>query len=431
LLARRLWPDLPLAAVLAPWLLFGCLFWAGFSTLVQFDLLLVFCTLLGMFGMLRAARGLGSGWLMVGAAVGLGMLAKGQVVLLPLLSVALLGHFWVERARLMGWMCWYGGLFSALLLGALIGLAWALPAAQAGGAEYRQAILWGQVAERLVDSFAHRRPVWWYLPWLPVLLLPWSLWPPLWRALRRLWQERQADRGLRFVFAWFVPVLLVLSLVSGKQVKYLLPIFPALALLGAYALARAADVRLPRRQWLAGSLLAAPILLFVAAGRHGLGAPPHWVDALQPAWGEAFLVAAVLWWLWRPVGLENAVAALALAGLVLLGGLHIAVLRAAAPAYDLRAISERLAQLQAEQRPIAHVGKYHSQFHFLGRLREPLEAITPPEALDWARAHPDGYLVVYFDIWPGPREGAEYIQDYRGDPADLALWSAEKLLAVR
>lgn len=434
LLARRLWPERPLAATVAPWLLFGCLFWAGFSTMVQFDLLVVWCTLLGMLGVLRAARGLGTGWLIVGLAIGLGMLAKGPVVLLPLLSVGLLGRLWVDPGRLKGWHCWYGGLLSALVLGALLGLAWALPAAQAGGEEYRQALFWGQISGRLVNSFAHRAPFWWYLPWLPLLLLPWSLWPPLWVALRQLWRERAGDRdaqrSVRLLLAWTVPVLLVLSLVSGKQVKYLLPFFPALALLGGYALARTSAVRFPNRQWLAALLLATPVLLFVVAGIHNLGTRPHWADALQPAWGEAFLAAAVLWWLWRPRDLATAVRSLALAGVVLIGGLHIAVLRVAAPAYDLRAISARIAALQAEQRPIAHVGKYHSQFHFLGRLREPLEVIAPDEVLDWAAAHPQGYLVVYFDIWPGPREGAEHLQDYRGDSDDLALWSAAKLLAA-
>ncbi|MBI5039876.1 MAG: glycosyltransferase family 39 protein [Gammaproteobacteria bacterium] len=161
LLARRLWPDRLTAAVLAPWLLFGCVFVAGFGTLTQFDLLIVFCTLLGMLGLLRAATGLGTGWLIVGVAIGLGLLSKGPVILVHVLPAALLGHFWVDRARLKGWVCWYGGTLAALLLGALIALAWALPAAQAGGEAYRNAIFWGQTAERVVDSFAHKAPFWW------------------------------------------------------------------------------------------------------------------------------------------------------------------------------------------------------------------------------------------------------------------------------
>ena len=34
----------------------------------------------------------------------------------------------------------------------------------------------------MVQAFAHQRPFWWYLPVLPLILLPWTLWLPLWRA---------------------------------------------------------------------------------------------------------------------------------------------------------------------------------------------------------------------------------------------------------
>lgn len=433
-LARRLWPDQSAAATLAPWLLFGCVFVAGFTTLTQFDLLIVFCTLLGMLGMQRAATGLGSGWLIVGLAIGLGLLSKGPVILLHLLPAALLGHLWVDRACLKGWMCWYGGTFAALLLGALIALAWALPAAEAGGEAYRNAIFWGQTAERMVDSFAHKAPVWWYLPWLPVLLLPWALWPPLWRAARTAGRAAWRERPVRFLLCWALPVFIAMSLISGKQVKYLLPIFPALALLGAYWLARAEQDWRPRRQWLATALLAAPALLFAFAAVRDLGARLHWAGAIEPLWGFAFAVAALLWWLWRPRTLAAAVRALALAGVVVLVGIHACVLRVAAPAYDLHAMSAHIAAIQAAHRPVLHVGKYHGQFHFLGRLEHPLGELPPiPEqVLAWARMHPDGYLVLYYDQWPRPllRENAEFTQDFRGDPGDLALWSAEKLLAA-
>lgn len=432
LLARRLWPERPSAAALAPWLLFGCVFFAGFATLTQFDLLVVFCTLLGMLGLQRAATGAGSGWLVVGLAIGLGVLGKGPVILLHVLPAALLGRLWVDRARIGGWGGWCGGLTAAVLLGAAIALAWALPAAQASGPDYQRAIFWGQTADRMVDSFAHRQPVWWYLPWLPVLLLPWTLWPPLWRALRG---GIVAGRAGRFLLCWALPVLAALSLISGKQVKYLLPVFPALALLAAGALARAPDVLSSRgllyRQGLAAALLGAPALLFGTLLLRDSGTRVHWVADIEPLWGLVFPGAAALWWRWRPAGLMGRVQGLALAGAVLLVGLHVSVLRVAAPAYDLRAFGARLAELQAAGHPVAHVGKYHGQFHFPGRLRAPLTVIGPPAAADWARAHPDGYLVLYCDQMPGPCASGERVQDYRGDADDLALWAAGKWLAAQ
>lgn len=431
-LARRLWPERPMAAQLAPWLLFGCLFYAGFLTLTQFDLLIVVCTLLGMFGLLRAADGYGSGWLLAGLALGLGLLSKGPVILLQVLPAALLGPLWVDRGRLRGWHCWYGGLIAAVLLGAAIVLAWALPAAQAGGEAYRQAIFWGQTAERVVDSFAHQQPFWWYLAWLPALLLPWTLWPPLWRAAHAAGGGILRERSVRFLLCWAVPVVVLMSLVSGKQAKYLLPMFPALALLAAYWLARLPDMRLPRRQWLASLLLLLPAIVFAAAALQDLGARLHWAGGLQPAWGWLYVLLALLWWLWRPQSAATALRSLALAGAVLLVALHLTLLHTAAPAYDLRGFSARLGELQAARHPIAHVGKYHAQFHFLGRLREPLAEIQVKDARRWARAHPDGYLIIYCDQWPGwPCAAGEQVQDYRGDADDLALWPAEKFLAAQ
>ena len=430
LLARRLWPDRPTAAVLAPWLLFGCLFVAGFGTLTQFDLLIVFCTLLAVFGLLRAAVGLGTGWLIVGVAIGLGLLSKGPVILVSVLPAALLGHLWVDRARLKGWVCWYGGIVAAVLLGALIALAWAMPAAQAGGEAYRNAIFWGQTAERVVDSFAHRAPFYWYLPWLPVMLLPWTLWPPLWRGLRRI----ELKRSIRLLLCWAVPVLLIMSAISGKQHKYLLPMFPALALLGAYALAGLELEWRPRRQGLAALLLALPAGVFGLAAMTDLGKRVYWAAALDPLWAIPFLLAAMLWWRWRPSTLVAAVQALALAGVLAIVGLHLSVLRVAAPAYDLHEMSARIAALQKARHRVLYVGKYHDQFQFLGRLKRPLRELppNPQRVLQWAQKNPDGYLVLFYDQWPKPlpRAQAEYSQDYRGDRDDMALWSARKLVAA-
>ena len=54
---------------------------------------------------------------------------------------------------------------------------------------------------------------------------------------------------------FLVGTLLIMSAISGKQQKYLLPMFPALALLGAYALAGLEHEWRPRRQALAALLL--------------------------------------------------------------------------------------------------------------------------------------------------------------------------------
>ena len=244
-LARRLWPG-PAgrdAARLAPAILLGTALWAAFGTLTMFDMPLTFFTLLGMHGGLAAARAMDQGrrawrgFALLGLAIGLGVLAKGPAILLHVLPAVVLAPLWRTPATAGGrWGRWYGGLGLAVLLGAAIARAWAIPAALAGGSAYREAILWGQTAGRMAHSFAHAHPFWWYLPLLPLLLAPWVLWPRLWRALPAL----RGDAGARFCLAWALPVFLAFSLISGKQAQYLLPIFPPLALLAARALSIAA-----------------------------------------------------------------------------------------------------------------------------------------------------------------------------------------------
>ena len=250
LLARRLWPQRADLGGHAALVLASALLWIVFSTSIMFDVLLAFWVLVGMHGVLAAAEGKRRGFVMLGIAIGMGVLTKGPVILLNLLPITVLAPWWNPGLShkgtptfyglkpvkdRMNWGRWFGGVGLAVLLGAVIALVWALPAGMAGGEAYRNAIFWGQTADRMVDSFAHRRPVWWYLPLLPVMLFPWFVWPGLWQALARHLREG-LDRGTRFCLAWMVPIFVAFSFISGKQPHYLVPMFPAFALLTARVL---------------------------------------------------------------------------------------------------------------------------------------------------------------------------------------------------
>jgi len=68
--------------------------------------------------------------------------------------MVLLALWWSEEAaRHQG--LWYLRLLGALLVGAAIALAWAVPAALRGGDAYAHDIFWGLTADRMVDTFAH------------------------------------------------------------------------------------------------------------------------------------------------------------------------------------------------------------------------------------------------------------------------------------
>jgi 4-amino-4-deoxy-L-arabinose transferase-like glycosyltransferase len=413
------------------WILFGTLLFAGFVTLTMFDLLLADCVLVAMVGVLslwRGARGAGILWL--GAGIGLGVLAKGPVVLLHVLPAALAAPWWAPELRARAGR-WYGDLALGVLLGAAIALAWAVPAGLAGGEAYRRAIFWGQTAGRVADSFAHRAPWWYYAPLLPLILFPWLAWPRLWKALRELSFGRR-DPGTRFLLAWLLLALAAFSLVSGKQAKYLVPELPAFALLAGVALERTRSV--PRR-WemllpLAG-FLALPAFLLVLRQAPGAPGAAHWAAAI-PRWPlvlAALAAPLLLASSARPTLAQ--VRSLAVAMLLAAALLLVGVVPAIVPYADPRPVAAVLARLERAQVPLAHLGKYHAQYNFAGRLRAPIEILDPPEVAAWVAAHPGGRVVtVERHRHPGSAAPApEYEAPFRG--AWLQVWRGPALLMAR
>lgn len=423
-MARRLWPDRPQVAIMAPWILCSSLFWALYTSAVLFDMLLMLMVMLAMLGMLRAASGkLVSGWLVVGVACGLGILVKGPVMLLHIAFPALLGPWWSRTARQQP-LFWYGLLLGSIMLATLIALAWALPAASAGGTAYEQAILWHQTADRMVSSFAHRRALWWYLPLLPVMLSPWFIWPPLWRALRTVREDNA--RNLRFLLSWLLPTFIAFCLVSGKQLHYLFPLFPAFALLAA----RALDAR-PQAIGRLKQLF--PALFIAAIGLGMLSLPflaidrlPEWTRTIAPAWAIAILVVAAALLLRNWQRSRDAVIALAVAGtgvaVLLLGGIS----QASRPVYDLEPAARFLSQLQQQGAAIANLDIYHAEFQFLGRLQQPITELDGRDFKTWCQANPDGYIVMYRRQAPA-KDGNQPVYQQRYADEWLTVWPVSRI----
>ncbi|HET9228784.1 MAG TPA: glycosyltransferase family 39 protein [Thermoanaerobaculia bacterium] len=417
-LARRLWPDRPSVARAAPLVLLGFLLWTVFTTMVMFDMLVAFCVLLALLGLEEAwRRGGVHPWLQVGGALGLGILAKGPVVLVIPLAVAVLAPWWGHGAPRL----WWPRLAGAVGLTAVIALAWALPAAAFGGPDYANAILIRQTEERMVYSYAHNRPWWWYLSLLPVLLYPYSFWPPLWKEALR---KRAADPGLRFCVAWLVPGLAVFSLVSGKQPHYLLPLMPAFALIAARLLTEpGVTVRrghlapaLSLFVLLGAALAAAPFL----GGRDGL---PSWAPQASPGVGLILLALAAASIFFFDRVFARRAAAPTLISLALVAGAHLGLSKAARDAYDLEPMACYLSAAEKEGRPVAYVGDYHGQFQFLGRLERPLLEIPDGSESLWIRQNPRGRVIQDLRYMPPDVSRAELTQPYRDDV--LAVWGRE------
>ena len=97
-LGKNLWPANRGVTLAAPFILLGTLIWGLYSTLTMFDTLLTFTALLALLCILAARRARSfAPWLGVSAAIGLGILAKGPIVLLYTLPPLLLAPCWSEK----------------------------------------------------------------------------------------------------------------------------------------------------------------------------------------------------------------------------------------------------------------------------------------------------------------------------------------------
>lgn len=426
-LARLLWPKLPQVALLAPVILLGCGLWTVFSTAIMFDMMMAFFTLLGMIGLVHAWHHRTKlGWGLVTIAIGAGMLAKGPAILLYVLPTAVLAPWWMQEQR-PRWKTWYLQLLGATLLGCALLLAWAIPAAWSGGAQYQHDIFWGQTANRMVKSFAHQHPVWWYLEILPLILFPWLFALPVWRAwkpLKRQWHQS----GLRFCLAWALPVFVAFSLISGKQPHYLLPIFPAFALFAARGLADVHRIRHGDKAMLMllGVLVGAAMVGLAAYGQTHPFA--QWANQLSWQPGAALVLASLVLFAYRNRSTHAFVWRTTLLSSLTVSALFIGIIHVAGHAYDLRPMSHEIHALQTQQIPVAYMGKYHGQFNFIGRLTEAPTVLEVPTANVWFEAHPNGQLIMSFGRHQ-PLYGLtlRVLMPYRGGQIGLLTYSDWKI----
>jgi len=449
-LAWQIWPQRQHISELAPLILMGCMFWALFTTMTMFDMIVAFFSVLGLLGIVMAWRTRCSGsspckgFVVLAIAIGFGLLTKGPAILLHTLPVALLVPFWgqhleglkskAQTSRLFGW---YGGLLLATIFGTLIVLAWALPAAYAGGEKYANAIFWGQSAGRMVNSFAHGRPWWWYLAVLPPLLLPWFVWPRLWQATKQIGKSILNDGGIRFCLCWFVPAFVAFSLISGKQLHYLLPEFPALAMMMTFALTASHVTAKETSQSLQRSLWV-PVIVFIFIGALiALTMPdllPEKFKTRYPAmnyeWAWLISVVGSLI-LWLPIkSLRQSIIALTGLATATVIAVHLVVMPMMINSFDIRPLALKLGEWERQGIGLAHMNKYHGQYHFVGRLTHPMPLVgnSLNQLENWMATNPNGRVVTYYNPGKIPTAAKPvYVRRFRGTYA--VVWDVKTILA--
>jgi 4-amino-4-deoxy-L-arabinose transferase-like glycosyltransferase len=294
-------------ALLAAALLLTCFEFAYLARRAQLDVLLTLFEMiaLGVFWQISSTLATGATpkrFAIAGlhGALGLAVLTKGPVgfIVPALIIIATLA--WESRLHALRHLAppW------AFVLSLAPALAWIGAASHLAPEGFLDAAVTTNLFERFFSGSSHERPFYYFFYQLPLDFLPWTLlWPAVaWVA----WQERPASaigaeqrRAWRFLVCWVGVSLLFFSLSAGKRGLYLLPAFPALALLCGDAVERGLGARVRWPVWgVAAAAFAAVALILAGASLPWVGSR-YGVDIPMRLASIPLLLAAIASGAWR------------------------------------------------------------------------------------------------------------------------------------
>jgi 4-amino-4-deoxy-L-arabinose transferase-like glycosyltransferase len=164
-------------------------------------------------------------YLWAGVFTALATLTKGPIAFLPMIILLLYSFVQKEPQKARN-------LFYSFIISLAVVLIWLIPACWIGGEVYRDKILFGQTIGRLIEGgrHFHAKPFFFYFIRFPLEFLPWTVFLPaaLFFGLRN---EKAKRKEFLFLFVWFVTVFLFFTLSKGKKDNYILPLYPAAALM--------------------------------------------------------------------------------------------------------------------------------------------------------------------------------------------------------
>jgi len=310
-------------------------------------------------------------------ALAAGILLKGPVILLfvglPAATLAI-----VDRS--VRWMKALRPLEGLLLLLLLV-LPWFIAILGRAGSEF----IAGSVGEDLLSKIfsgqeSHGAP-----PGLYFVLFWVTFWPGAALAalcVPAVWASRR-EQGARFLLAWIVPSWIVFELVITKLPHYVLPLYPAIAIL----IAGVVDPHvLSRQRWLTRSTawwfvfpalvgLGGIVLLLVVGRQLGLLAWP-------------FAAAAVVfglfaWWLYDVEGAERSLVRAMVASLMISIAIYGVVMPSLTAAFPSAALMRMIREANCSNPTAAAVGYHEPSLVFL--LGTQTRLIDASSAADFLR----------------------------------------------
>ncbi len=166
-----------------------------------------------------------------GVLLGLAFMTKGFLAFAVPVVVIVPYMLWEGRWKELFTLCW-----TPLVTAALTILPWAITV-HLREPDFWRYFFWVEHIQRFMsDDPQHPQPFWYFIPVLLAGAMPWTLFfPAFWTGIQKKdWQMP----ALRFALCWAVFPFCFFSASSGKLGTYILPCFPPLALLLAFALQR-------------------------------------------------------------------------------------------------------------------------------------------------------------------------------------------------
>ena len=225
--------------------------WIGWGRTSTTDMFLSSAITLALFGFLLAHRHSNTLALVISGRIslalfsGIAVLAKGPVGLV--VPALVIGSFLTISGQWRRWLRPIPVLGMVTLFLAVC-LPWYAAATKVNGMDF----LWGFLGFSNIQRFTsviynHPGPPWFYIPWVILLLLPWSLFLPVAVGSHQFWKLecwrpvspqqgpafRAADPLPLFLLLWFLLTLALFSAAATKLAGYILPALPPCSLLVA------------------------------------------------------------------------------------------------------------------------------------------------------------------------------------------------------
>ena len=183
--------------------------------------------------------------ILLGVAIGLGILAKGPIGLMPMPVIAV---YLILNRRNLNIGKYIIQVSISLAIGIFVFALWAIPANIATGGEFLRVFIGHHVIDRALTPFEHHGGnrllyLFYYFPMVIAGFFPWTMFLP--GALCALWAGRIGSPSVRaLLLAWIIPIFIIMSLAATKLPHYILFIWPALSLISAAVISLAKQGKL-------------------------------------------------------------------------------------------------------------------------------------------------------------------------------------------